>query len=105
MNFNSASKTLIKLGTVIAGASFISQFIYKIEPGESAIIFSKVGNGIQNKVYGPGYHFYIPIMQEIIRYDIKIQPYDHLTETGTKDLQKVLLKLRLFYKPVEERLP
>jgi prohibitin 1 len=28
-----------------------------------------------------------------------------LTETGTKDLQKVMLKIRLFYKPIEEFLP
>ena len=41
----------------------------------------------------------------MIKYDIKIQPYDHLTETGTKDLQKVMLKIRLFYKPIEKELP
>ncbi len=28
-----------------------------------------------------------------------------MTETGTKDLQKVMLKIRLFYKPIEEFLP
>jgi len=47
----------------------------------------------------------IPFVQEVIKYDIKIQPYDHYCDTGTKDLQKVLLKIRLFYKPVEKMLP
>ena len=47
----------------------------------------------------------IPFVHEVIKYDIKIQPYDHYCDTGTKDLQKVNLKLRLFYKPVEKMLP
>lgn len=56
------SKSLIKLGTILAGASLIRKCIYSVEPGENAIVFSKIGSGIQNKVYGPGYHFFIPFM-------------------------------------------
>lgn len=62
----------MKIGTFLTGASLICKCIYSVEPGENAIVFSKIGGGIQNKVYTPGYHFYIPFLQEIIRYDIRI---------------------------------
>ena len=68
------------------GIGALRNFIYKVDPGERAIIFDKFQGGIQSKVYGQGYHLFVPFKQEVIKYDIKIQPYDHPTETGTKDL-------------------
>lgn len=86
MNLKSLSNSLVKTGGILVGLSALSKCIYSVDPGERAIIFSKFYGGIKKDVYGPGYHFYLPFLQEIIKYDIKIQPYDHLTETGTKDL-------------------
>lgn len=105
MNLKKLSSLLTGVGGALVTTGAIYSCIYSVDPGERAIIFSKFYGGIQKRVYGPGFHFYIPFMQEIIKYDIKIQPYDHLTESGTKDLQKVTLKIRLFYRPLEDAIP
>lgn len=47
MNLKRLSNQMIKLGTLIAGASVASQCLFKIDPGENAIIFSKLGGGIK----------------------------------------------------------
>ena len=106
MNLNKISNSLIGLGSVAVGLGVLSNFIYRVEPGERAIIFDKVGGtGIKKDVIGTGFHFYIPFKQEIIKYDIRIQPYDHNYSSGTKDLQKVRLKIRFFFRPIEKFLP
>lgn len=96
---------MTKLGGLFLGASLMTQCIYKVDPGQRAIIFDKFGGGIETKVRAEGYHFFIPFKQEVIKYDVRILTYDHPTDTGTKDLQKVNLKIRLFYRPIEEFLP
>lgn len=62
MNLKSLSSSLIKTGGLIVGLSALSKCIYSVDPGERAIIFSKFYGGIKNNVYGPGYHFYVPIL-------------------------------------------
>lgn len=78
---------------------------YVVDPGERAIIFNKFAGGIQDKVYGEGLHLRIPIAQDVIKYDVRLKPFEYPTFTGTKDLQKVNLHLRILYRPVEEVIP
>lgn len=99
------SKGLTGLGGLLLGGVFASSCVYKVEPGERAIVNNKFQKGISKKVRGEGYHLYIPFMQEIIKYDIRINPFDFKTYTGTKDLQKVDVKIRIFYRPLENFLP
>lgn len=89
---------LIALGTAILVASTASSFIYKVHPGERAIVFNKFGKGISESVMKEGYHMMIPFAQEIIKYDVKIQPFDYFSFTGTKDMQKVSIKIKIFFK-------
>ena len=97
---NSALKAnrLIGLGTAIFLASTASNFIYKVHPGERAIVFNKFGKGISMQVISEGYHLRLPFIQEIIKYDIRIQPFDYFSFTATKDMQKVQIKIKIFYK-------
>lgn len=105
MNVNKISKGLTGLGSLIMAGSLLSTCVYKVEPGYRAIIFNRFGKGISSKVYGEGYHLYIPFMQEIIKYDIRINFYDFKTFTGTKDMQRVEMKIKIFYRPLEQFLP
>ena len=91
-------------GAILAGTT-ASAFIYTVEAGERAIIFDRFMGGIKKKIYSEGFHIYIPFVQEIIKYDIKARPFDYKTFTGTKDLQKVEVKLKIFYRPKEEAIP
>jgi prohibitin 1 len=62
MNLKSVSNTLIRTGGALAGLSLLTKCIYSVDPGERAIIFSKFYGGIKKDVYGPGYHFYLPLV-------------------------------------------
>jgi regulator of protease activity HflC (stomatin/prohibitin superfamily) len=62
MNLKAFSGSLIKGGGLLVGLSALSKCIYSVDPGERAIIFSKFYGGIKTDVYGPGYHFYIPML-------------------------------------------
>lgn len=88
----------MSVGGVFLGASIISNCIYRVEPGERAIIFDRFAGGIRKKVYAEGYHIYLPFLQEIIKYDIKARPFDYKTFTGTKDLQKVEVQIKIFFR-------
>merc|ERR1712178_263098 len=47
----------------------------------------------------------IPGVQDVVKYDVRLKPFDYPTKTGTKDLQTVELHLRILYRPVEEIIP
>ena len=99
MNLKKISSALTGMGSAITGVFILSNLIYKVEPGERALIFNRFGNkGVSKDVVSEGYHIYIPFIQEIIKYDVKIQPFDYYSFTGTKDMQKVELKIKIFYK-------
>ena len=89
---------IIAIGSAMLFATSLSSFIYKVNPGERAIVFNKFGKGISKTVKKEGYHLMVPGLQEIIKYDIKIQPFDYFSFTSTKDMQKVSIKIKIFYK-------
>ena len=99
MNLKKIGSMLTGGGSLITGLFVASNFIYKVEPGERALVFSRFGNkGVGEKVIEEGYHLYVPFAQEIIKYDVKIQPFDYLSFTGTKDMQRVELKMKIFFR-------
>lgn len=98
-NVNKLGNRLIGLGGLMLGGFALTRMIYRVEPGERAIIFNKIGGkGVSKEVQGEGFHFYIPGIQEIIKYDVRIQPYDYFAFTGTKDMQKVEIKIKIFFR-------
>jgi len=91
---------IIGLGALVFGIASASSFIYKVQPGERAITFNKFGKGVSKTVKKEGYHFMMPIVQEIIKYDIKIQPFDFASFTSTKDMQKVSIKVKIYFRSI-----
>lgn len=89
----------IGLGALVLGLTSMSSFIYKVHPGERAITLNRFfGQGVSKVVKKEGYHFMIPLVQEIIKYDIKIQPFDFASFTSTKDMQKVSVKVKIYFR-------
>jgi len=102
--FSGLAGTVAKGGLVLGGAAFLANScLYNVEPGHRAIIFDRF-KGITNDVKGEGTHFLIPVIQYPIFMDVRMRPKTISTVTGTKDLQKVNLSLRVISRPFEQSL-
>lgn len=77
-------------------AGIINKMLYTVYPGEKAIIFDKM-SGVKANVFGEGLHFRIPLIQSVIKYEVRTRPYVYHTITQTKDLQKIDISLRVLY--------
>lgn len=75
-----------------------------VDGGHRAVIFDRFA-GIKPNVIGEGTHFLIPWVQKPIIFDVRSQPRNVPTITGSKDLQNVNITLRILYRPVPEELP
>lgn len=60
--------------------------------GERGVIFSRL-SGVEDTVLSEGFHFRIPVVQNIIKMDVRVQKDEVSTEAGTKDLQVVRMKV------------
>lgn len=55
-----------QLGTaMMIGGVVLTRFVFVVDGGERAVIFNKI-RGVQNKVYGEGMHFLIPLLMVTI---------------------------------------
>ena len=63
-----------------------SLFLFLVEGGQRAIIFSRLG-GIQEDIMTEGLHFRMPWFQYPLIYDIRSRPRKITSPTGSKDLQ------------------
>ena len=95
-------KSMNYLGLGLGSALVLSNFLFIVHPGERVIVFDVVNGGIKSTAYNKGIHFMIPLMHRLIRYDTRISPYDYSTFTGTKDLQRVHIKIKIFFRPDPE---
>jgi len=93
------------LGLTMMGVGVIgTRFIFVVDGGERAVIFNKL-KGLQDKVYGEGMHFKIPVIYTPRYFEIRSRPRLISSSTGTKDLQTVELTLRILFRPKEEKIP
>jgi len=88
---------------LFGGTIALASSIFTVEAGHRALIFDKI-QGVKTTVYGEGAHFKIPIIQEPIDFNVQISPRNIRTDTGTKDLQKVQVNLRVLYRPDYEKI-
>jgi len=97
--------TFIKAGAVLGGGAFIfSNALYTVQPGHRAVIFDRT-KGVTDTCTRPGLHFLVPVVQWPIIMDVRTQPRSISTVTGTKDLQRVNLSLRVLFHPDPDQLP
>lgn len=78
--------------------------MYDVPGGKRAVIFDRI-NGVQNQVVGEGTHFLVPWLQKAVVYDVRTRPKTISTTTGSKDLQTVLITLRVLHHPEVKELP
>ncbi len=97
----------VAIGAVGLGAVgyAAAESMYTVDGGERAIIFDRMRNGTRDFIVKPGTHFLIPFLQYPIIYDVRTTPFNIKTETGSKDLQRVNITLRVLYRPEKKKLP
>ena len=97
--FNPAKLIFLLILLVIVLALMLSSF-YTISAGERGVLltFGK----LDETAKGEGLHFKIPIVQSIIKMDIKTQKYEADLSAASRDLQTVSTKIAINYHLVPE---
>lgn len=96
--FRQAIAGLSLLTIPITGYVVAKQAVFKVDPGQNAIVFSKI-TGMKNSVLREGWHLLLPWFERPIIYDVKSHPRVFSNSSGTKDLQMVDISLWVLYKP------
>jgi len=47
---------------MMMGGFLLTRFVFTVDGGERALIYDKL-RGVQDKIYGEGMHFYVPVFQ------------------------------------------
>ena len=73
----------------------------KIDAGERGVVLNF--GAVQNEVLGEGLHLRIPIMQKIVKLDVKIQKSETRSEAASKDLQDIKSLIALNYHIIPDK--
>lgn len=89
------------VSTFAIGSVALKNCFYNVDTGEKAIKFNKI-SGVGNSIYREGLHLRIPFIEKPIIFNVKSQPIEYKSVTGSKDLQEVTIKVRVLFKPNED---
>jgi prohibitin 1 len=96
-----AGRSLFAIG---GGAMVAQNCLFNVDGGEQAVMFNRFG-GVSEAMFGEGTHFKVPWFQSETLYTVRTRAKEvGPTATGTKDLQNVEIRLRLLFRPDQERL-
>src|SRR3990172_852341 len=73
----------------------------KIDAGERGVLLNF--GAVQDEVLGEGLHLRIPIMQKIVKLDVKIQKSETRSEAASKDLQDIKSLIALNYHIIPDK--
>ncbi len=94
----------VALGFFVLAAVFIllimNPFV-KIDAGERGVLLNF--GAVQEEVLGEGLHLRIPIMQTIVKMDVKIQKSETRAEAASKDLQDIQSVIALNYHIIPDK--
>jgi len=97
-----------KLAAAILGVggamSLASNCYFVVEPGTVVVKFDRF-SGVKQQIYEEGLHFLTPFIQTRYVYEIRTRPCTITTQSGTKDLQTVNMRLRVLFRPEKTKLP
>jgi regulator of protease activity HflC (stomatin/prohibitin superfamily) len=88
------------IGAILIGFLFLNPWI-QIGAGERGIVLNF--GAVQKDVLGEGLHFRIPIMQTIVRMDVKVQKSLTKSAASSADLQEVSSEVALNYHIVQDK--
>lgn len=77
--------------------------VYTVDTGQKAFKFNKV-TGVREKTFIEGIHLAIPFIERPVIFNVKSQPLEFKSNTGSKDLQEVTIKVRVLFRPNDQAL-
>jgi regulator of protease activity HflC (stomatin/prohibitin superfamily) len=95
-----------RVGLIAVGAALfiflliLNPFV-KIDAGERGIVMNF--GAVQDDVLGEGLHLRVPVMQKIVKMDVKIQKSETRSEAASKDLQDIKSVIALNYHIVPDK--
>jgi len=97
--------TVARSALGLGGLAVVPYFcLFDVDGGQRAIVLNQF-TGLENRVRGEGTHFKIPLLHRPMWYDVRARPKLIETKTGTKDLQRVTIHVRLLFRPDIEAIP
>jgi regulator of protease activity HflC (stomatin/prohibitin superfamily) len=98
--FQSKFKYLIYIFILIFVLSFINPFVF-IGAGERGVVM--YFGAVQDTVMGEGIHFRVPIMQRVVKIDVRLQKSQTDAAAASKDLQETHSTIALNYHILPEK--
>ena len=93
-------RLVLIIGAILVFFLFLSPWV-QIGAGERGIVLNF--GAVQKNVLGEGLHFRIPIMQEIIRVDVKVQKAETDAAAASADLQDVSSTVAINYHIIPDK--
>jgi len=95
-----------RLAAVVVAVGILFLFLVlnpfvKIDAGERGVVLNF--GAVQNEVLDEGLHLRIPIMQRIVKMDVKIQKSETRSEAASKDLQDIQSVIALNYHIIPDK--
>ncbi|OGW73382.1 MAG: HflC protein, partial [Nitrospirae bacterium RIFOXYB2_FULL_43_5] len=87
-------RTAVIIGAIFFGLVFFRPWV-QIGPGERGIVMNF--GAVQKLVFNEGLHFRIPVMQDIVLMDVKVQKSISNAQAASSDLQEVTSEVALNY--------
>ena len=92
---------MVIVAVAVLLALLIMNPFVKIDAGERGVLLNF--GAVQGEVLGEGLHLRIPIMQKIVKMDVKIQKSETRAEAASKDLQDIKSVIALNYHVIPEK--
>ncbi len=70
---------------------------FVVYPGERTLVFNSIG-GLKDKVYDEGIHFKIPLLESVIKMNIRTQKQEEAVSAASKDLQDTHTQVAVNFK-------
>ena len=93
-------KLALIIGAILIGFLFLNPWV-QIGAGERGVVLNF--GAVQDKVLDEGLHFRVPVMQQIIRVDVKVQKSLTKSAASSADLQEVSSEVALNYHIVQDK--
>jgi len=93
-------RLLLIIGAIVVFFMFLRPWV-QIGAGERGVVLNF--GAVQPTVFGEGLHFRMPIMQEIVRVDVKVQKAETDAASASADLQDVTSSVALNYHVIPDK--
>ena len=93
-------RTLLIIGVILVVLLLFKPWV-QIGAGERGIVLNF--GAVQNKVLSEGMHFRMPIMQKVVKMDVKVQKTQTDASSASSDLQDVTLSVALNYHIIPDK--